>query len=74
MLTPCAEMEDVEKKTEEEAPQVQVQIRKQQSERQLAALQNSYAYKTQQFNAEKWRELAVHGAQVSTGRIEPWRI
>uniref|UniRef100_A0AAV1ULX9 DNA-directed RNA polymerase III subunit RPC5 n=1 Tax=Peronospora matthiolae TaxID=2874970 RepID=A0AAV1ULX9_9STRA len=43
----------------EELKEVQFQFKKKQSERAISAIQNSYAYKKQQIEAENWIELQV---------------
>jgi DNA-directed RNA polymerase III subunit RPC5 len=56
---------DQEQKQEENAAkEVQFQFKKKQSERAISAIQNSYAYKKQQINAEHWRELKVYDKDV----------
>ncbi|KAE9000370.1 hypothetical protein PR003_g17418 [Phytophthora rubi] len=53
---------DVEEKLEPppaEMKEVQFQFKKKQSERAMSAIQNSYAYKKQQIDAENWIELQV---------------
>ncbi|CAI5716691.1 unnamed protein product [Hyaloperonospora brassicae] len=53
---------DVEEKVEPppaELKEVQFQFKKKQSERAISAIQNSYAYKKQQVDAESWIELQV---------------
>jgi DNA-directed RNA polymerase-3 subunit RPC5 len=44
--------------------EVQFQFKKKQSERAMTAIQNSYAFKKQQINAESWRELHVFDPNV----------
>lgn len=54
---------DMEEKVEPppaEMKEVQFQFKKKQSERALSAIQNSYAFKKQQIDAENWIELQVH--------------
>ncbi|KAG1693243.1 hypothetical protein DVH05_023708 [Phytophthora capsici] len=58
------EEEDMEVEEKVEPPpaemkEVQFQFKKKQSERALSAIQNSYAYKKQQIDAENWIELQV---------------
>ncbi|CEG38827.1 dna-directed rna polymerase iii subunit rpc5-like protein [Plasmopara halstedii] len=56
------EEEDLEEKIEPppaELKEVQFQFKKKQSERAISAIQNSYAYKKQQIDAENWIELQV---------------
>ncbi|KAF1773555.1 DNA-directed RNA polymerase III subunit Rpc5 [Phytophthora cactorum] len=58
------EEEDIEVEEKVEPPpaemkEVQFQFKKKQSERALSAIQNSYAYKKQQIDAENWIELQV---------------
>ncbi|CAI5740706.1 unnamed protein product [Peronospora destructor] len=43
-----------------EMKEVQFQFKKKQSERAISAIQNSYAYKKQQIDAENWIELQVY--------------
>jgi DNA-directed RNA polymerase-3 subunit RPC5 len=47
-----------------EMKEVQFQFKKKQSERAMTAIQNSYAFKKQQINAESWRELHVFDPNV----------
>lgn len=49
---------------EAENKEVQFQFKKKQSERQLSAIQNSYAYHKQKINAESWKELSVCDKEV----------
>ncbi|KAG6611110.1 DNA-directed RNA polymerase III subunit RPC5-like protein [Phytophthora cinnamomi] len=58
------EEEDMEVEEKVEPPpaemkEVQFQFKKKQSERAISAIQNSYAYKKQQIDAENWIELQV---------------
>ncbi|KUF96496.1 Ubiquitin-conjugating enzyme E2 pex4 [Phytophthora nicotianae] len=58
------EEEDMEVEEKVEPPpaemkEVQFQFKKKQSERAISAIQNSFAYKKQQIDAEKWIELQV---------------
>ncbi|GMF21404.1 unnamed protein product [Phytophthora fragariaefolia] len=58
------EEEDMEMEEKVEPPpaemkEVQFQFKKKQSERAISAIQNSYAYKKQQIDAENWIELQV---------------
>ncbi|EEY55502.1 DNA-directed RNA polymerase III subunit RPC5-like protein [Phytophthora infestans T30-4] len=58
------EEEDMEVEEKMEPPpvemkEVQFQFKKKQSERAMSAIQNSYAYKKQQIDAENWIELQV---------------
>ncbi|KAL4139311.1 hypothetical protein PRIC2_002808 [Phytophthora ramorum] len=64
------EEEDMEVEEKVEAPaaemkEVQFQFKKKQSERALSAIQNSYAYKKQQIDAENWIELQVQDKSSS---------
>ncbi|CAH0479206.1 unnamed protein product [Peronospora belbahrii] len=57
------EVMEVEEKVEppsSEMKEVQFQFKKKQSKRAILAIQNSYAYKKQQIDAENWIELQVH--------------
>ncbi|CAH0489149.1 unnamed protein product [Peronospora farinosa] len=59
------EEEDMEVEEKMEPPstetkEVQFQFKKKQSERAISAIQNSYAYKKQQIDAENWMELQVY--------------
>jgi DNA-directed RNA polymerase-3 subunit RPC5 len=63
------EEEDMEVEEKVEPPpaemkEVQFQFKKKQSERALSAIQNSYAYKKQQIDAESWIELQVQDKSV----------
>ncbi|RLN74506.1 hypothetical protein BBJ28_00016311 [Nothophytophthora sp. Chile5] len=56
--------EDIEMEEKVEAPppevkEVQFQFKKKQSERAISAIQNSYAYRKQQVDAELWMDLQV---------------
>ncbi|KAF4322600.1 hypothetical protein BBO99_00003778 [Phytophthora kernoviae] len=58
------EEEDMEVEEKVEPPpaemkEVQFQFKKKQSERAISAIQNSYAYRKQQIDAEQWVELQV---------------
>lgn len=53
------EVEEAPEPAVPEVKEVQFQFKKKQSERAITAIQNSYAYKKQQVNAEHWRELQV---------------
>ncbi|GMF12580.1 unnamed protein product [Phytophthora lilii] len=63
------EEEDMEVEEKVEPPpaemkEVQFQFKKKQSERAISAIQNSFAYKKQQIDAENWIELQVQDKSV----------
>lgn len=65
------DMADQEEEKEEEGiKEVQFQFKKKQSERAISAIQNSYAYKKQQINAERWRELKVYDKESAVSETE----
>ena len=64
-----SEEEDMETEEKVQPPpdelkEVQFQFKKKQSERAISAIQNSYAYKKQQIEAENWIELQVQDKSV----------
>ncbi|TMW69325.1 hypothetical protein Poli38472_001481 [Pythium oligandrum] len=63
-------MEEEQKEAENAVKEVQFQFKKKQSERAISAIQNSYAYKKQQINAETWRELRVFDKESATTETE----
>ncbi|KAJ0407137.1 hypothetical protein ATCC90586_005701 [Pythium insidiosum] len=64
------DMEQEQKSAESAVKEVQFQFKKKPSERAITAIQNSYAYKKQQINAETWRELKVHDRESATTESE----
>ncbi|GLE04032.1 hypothetical protein PINS_up012943 [Pythium insidiosum] len=64
------DMEQEHKSEESAVKEVQFQFKKKPSERAITAIQNSYAYKKQQINAETWRELKVHDRESATTESE----
>jgi len=56
--------QDIQEKLSVDIKEVQVQFKKRQSERAIAAMHSSYAYKRQLINAEKWQELGVVPKEV----------